>query len=140
MLGLSIPGSTFVARAYTGQPAQLLRLTTAALAHAQAKRGFAYLEVLSPCVTYNDTYRAWRTDVYDIEQEDGYDPADRGRAFQRMLTLREEGRLPIGLIYTGERPALETGALNAAFPPPALQDIDPVALRPQYQQAIDSFM
>ncbi|GIS90938.1 MAG: hypothetical protein CM1200mP20_09790 [Pseudomonadota bacterium] len=29
----------------------------------------AYLEVLSPCVTYNDTYREWRTSVYDMDNE-----------------------------------------------------------------------
>lgn len=140
MIGLSIPGSTFIARGYTGQPAQLLELTTAALEHAQSGRGFAFLEVLSPCVTYNDTYRAWRTDVYDLEQDADYDPSDRGAAFMRMLALREQGRLPIGLIYKGERPALETLATNAEFPPPALQDIDPANLAGKYDEALRSFM
>lgn len=140
MLGLSIPGSTFIARGYTGQPAQLLELTTAALEHAQSGRGFAFLEVLSPCVTYNDTYRAWRTDVYDLEQDADYDPSDRGAAFMRMLALREQGRLPIGLIYKGERPALEALATNADFPPPALQDIDPAKLASKYDEALRSFM
>ncbi len=140
MIGLSIPGSTFIARGYTGQPAQLLELTTAALEHAQSGRGFAFLEVLSPCVTYNDTYRAWRTDVFDLEQDADYDPSDRGAAFMRMLALREEGRLPIGLIYKGERPALETLATNADFPAPALQDIDPAKLAGKYDEALRSFM
>lgn len=140
MMGLSIPGSTFLARGYTGQPAQLLELTTAALEHAKQGRGFAFLEVLSPCVTYNDTYRAWRTDVYDIERDDDYDPSDRGAAFARMLALREEGRLPIGLIYKGERPGLETQALNQDFAAPAVQDIDPAKLMPSYEKALRSFM
>jgi len=140
MVGLSIPGATFIARGYTGQPAQLLQLTTAALEHAEQGRGFAYLEVLSPCVTYNDTYRAWRTDVYDIEQDPDYDPSDRAAAFRRLLELREAGRLPIGLIYLGDRPALEKQALNAEFPAPALQDIDPAKLTTSYQKALESFM
>jgi 2-oxoglutarate ferredoxin oxidoreductase subunit beta len=140
MLGLSIPGSTFLARAYTGEPAQLLELTTAALQHAKSGRGFAFLEVLSPCVTYNDTYRAWRTEVYDVSEEPDYDPTNRAAAFVRMQELRDEGRLPIGLIYTGDRPALEAGALNADFPTPALQDIIPASLSATYKDALNSFM
>ena len=140
LLGLSIPGSTFLARGYTGQPAQLLELTTAALEHAERGRGFAFLEVLSPCVTYNDTYREWRTDVYDLEQDGNYDPTNRTAAFVRMSELREEGRLPIGLIYRGDRPALESQALNQDFPTPALQDIDPATLKVKYEDALNSFM
>jgi 2-oxoglutarate ferredoxin oxidoreductase subunit beta len=140
LLGLSIPGSTFLARGYTGQPAQLLELTTAALEHAEKGRGFAFLEVLSPCVTYNDTYREWRTDVYDLEQDGNYDPTNRTAAFVRMSELREEGRLPIGLIYRGDRPALESQALNQDFPTPALQDIDPATLKVKYEDALNSFM
>ncbi len=141
LLGLSLPGSTFLARAYTGQPAQLKNLTVAALEHAQRGRGFAYLEVLSPCVTYNDTYRAWRTEVYDLEQDPEYDCSDKARGFARLLELREQGRLPIGMIYRSEKhPALETLALSPDHPPPALQDIDPAGLMDQYQQVLGSFM
>jgi 2-oxoglutarate ferredoxin oxidoreductase subunit beta len=140
MLGLSLPGSTFLARGYTGQPAQLLQLMTAALEHAENGRGFAYLEVLSPCVTYNDTYRAWRTDVYDIEQDPSYDSTDKAAAFARLLELREQGRLPIGLLYRGDRPALEALALNAEYPAPALQNIDPAGLMDKYEQVLGSFM
>ncbi|MFT4564058.1 MAG: 2-oxoglutarate ferredoxin oxidoreductase subunit beta [Gammaproteobacteria bacterium] len=140
MLGLSIPGSTFLARGYTGQPAQLLELTIAALKHAEDGKGFAFLEVLSPCVTYNDTYRAWRTEVYDLAEDGNYDPSNRTAAFVRMQELRDSGRLPIGQIYRGERPALESQALNLKFPPPALQDINAPALRASYADALNSFM
>ncbi|MEX2482533.1 MAG: thiamine pyrophosphate-dependent enzyme [Gammaproteobacteria bacterium] len=140
MLGLSIPGSTFIARAYSGQPAQLLALTIAALRHTAAGHGMSYLEVLSPCVTYNDTYREWRTSVYDVDADESYDPSDRGAAFQRMVSLRELGRLPLGLIYQAERPALERQALNHDFPAPAAQDIASPELMAGYRDAMQSFM
>ena len=140
MLGLSIPGSSFIARAYTGQPAQLLNLTIAALKHAAQGHGMAYLEVLSPCVTYNDTYREWRTSVYDVDEESGYDPSDRAAAFTRMVELRAEGRLPLGMIYCGERPALESLARTGEFAPPALQDIESPELLARYQETMQSFM
>ena len=140
MLGLSIPGSTFLARGYSGQPEQLLRLTLAALRHTAAGRGMSYLEVLSPCVTYNDTYREWRTSVYDIDSDARYDPSKRAAAIGRMAELREQKRLPVGLIYQGERSALETLALNHDFAEPALQDITDPCLFTGYREAMQSFM
>ena len=140
MLGLSIPGSTFLARGYSGQPAQLLQLTLAALRHTAAGHGMSYLEVLSPCVTYNDTYREWRTNVFNIDSEDGYDPGNRAGAFERMAKLREQGRLPLGLIYQGERPALESLALNPEFVAPARQDLNDPGLVAGYREAMQSFI
>ena len=140
LLALSIPGSTFIARAYSGQPAQLLNLTIAALKHTAAGHGMAYLEVLSPCVTYNDTYREWRTNVYNIDDDADYDRKDRAAAFTRMIDLREQGRLPLGLIYEGERPALEKLVCNPAFDPPARQDISDPNLVDSYREALQSFI
>ncbi len=140
LLALSIPGSTFIARGYSGQPAQLLNLTIAALKHTAAGRGMAYLEVLSPCVTYNDTYREWRTNVYNVDDDTGYDRKDRAAAFTQMTELREQGRLPLGLIYEGERPALESFVSNTAFDVPARQDISDPSLVDGYREALQSFI
>ena len=140
LLALSIPGSTFIARGYSGQPAQLLNLTIAALKHTAAGYGMAYLEVLSPCVTYNDTYREWRTSVYNIDDDADYDRKDRVAAFTRMTELREQGRLPLGLIYEGERPALEKLVCDPAFDPPARQDIADPRLVDGYREALQSFI
>src|SRR5258708_223868 len=49
MLGLSI-GATFVARSFSGDKEQLVPILKAGLAH----RGFAIVDVISPCVTFND--------------------------------------------------------------------------------------
>src|SRR5436190_15264957 len=49
MLGLSI-GATFVARSFSGDKEQLVPIMKAAVAH----RGFALVDVISPCVTFND--------------------------------------------------------------------------------------
>jgi 2-oxoglutarate/2-oxoacid ferredoxin oxidoreductase subunit beta len=49
MLALSI-GATFVARSFSGDKAQLVPILKAALKH----KGFALVDVISPCVTFND--------------------------------------------------------------------------------------
>jgi 2-oxoglutarate ferredoxin oxidoreductase subunit beta len=49
LLALSL-GATFVARSFSGDKAQLVPLMQAGMRH----RGFAIIDVLSPCVTFND--------------------------------------------------------------------------------------
>jgi 2-oxoglutarate ferredoxin oxidoreductase subunit beta len=49
LLALSL-GATFVARSFSGDKEQLVPLIKAGLSH----RGFALIDVLSPCVTFND--------------------------------------------------------------------------------------
>lgn len=49
MLALSI-GATFVARSFSGDKAQLVPLLKAGIRH----KGFALIDVISPCVTFND--------------------------------------------------------------------------------------
>ncbi len=49
LLGLSL-GATFVARGFSGDKEQLVPILKAGLAH----RGFALIDVVSPCVTFND--------------------------------------------------------------------------------------
>jgi 2-oxoglutarate ferredoxin oxidoreductase subunit beta len=48
-MGLAL-GASFVARSFSGDKAQLVPLIKAGLKH----RGFALIDVLSPCVTFND--------------------------------------------------------------------------------------
>ena len=49
MLGLSI-GATFVARSFSGDKAQLVPILKAGIRH----KGLALVDVISPCVTFND--------------------------------------------------------------------------------------
>ena len=44
-------GATFVARSFSGDKQQLVPLIKAAIAHS----GFAFIDVVSPCVTFNNT-------------------------------------------------------------------------------------
>ncbi|MFM8535746.1 MAG: 2-oxoacid:ferredoxin oxidoreductase subunit beta [Acidimicrobiia bacterium] len=49
LLALTL-GATFVARSFSGDKAQLVPIIKAGIAH----RGFAFIDVISPCVTFND--------------------------------------------------------------------------------------
>jgi 2-oxoglutarate ferredoxin oxidoreductase subunit beta len=53
-------GASFVARSFSGDKAQLVPLIKAGLAH----RGFALIDVISPCVTFNDHEGSTKSYLY----------------------------------------------------------------------------
>src|SRR5258707_10508093 len=64
MLGLSI-GATFVARSFSGDKEQLVPILKAAFAH----RGLALVDVISPCVTFNDHVGSTKSYLYTRKHE-----------------------------------------------------------------------
>lgn len=64
MLALSL-GATFVARSFSGDKEQLVPILKAAIAH----RGFALIDVISPCVTFNDHSGSTKSYRYTREHE-----------------------------------------------------------------------
>src|SRR5579859_5415359 len=64
MLGLSL-GATFVARSFSGDKEQLVPILKAALAH----RGLALVDVVSPCVTFNDHVGTTKSYLYMRKNE-----------------------------------------------------------------------
>jgi 2-oxoglutarate ferredoxin oxidoreductase subunit beta len=87
-------GATFIGRGFSGNVAHLAGLLEKAVKH----RGFALVEVLSPCVTYNkiNTYEWFRKNIYILEDDAGYRPSDKTEAWKR---LQDPQKIPIGLIY-----------------------------------------
>ncbi|HML17886.1 MAG TPA: 2-oxoacid:ferredoxin oxidoreductase subunit beta [Bryobacteraceae bacterium] len=64
MLGLSL-GATFIARSFSGDKEQLVPILKAALSH----RGFALVDVISPCVTFNDHTGSTKSYLYTRKHE-----------------------------------------------------------------------
>ena len=92
---------SFVARGYVGDAAFLKELIKEAVRH----QGFALLDILQPCVSFNhlNTFKWYGDRVYHIG--DDHDPGDREAAFR--LALEFGDRIPNGIIYRHERPTLE---------------------------------
>jgi 2-oxoglutarate ferredoxin oxidoreductase subunit beta len=59
-------GATFVARSFSGDKKQLLSLLKAALSH----RGTAMIDVISPCVTFNDHEGSTKSYAYAKEHDE----------------------------------------------------------------------
>ena len=107
-LGVALmAGATFVARGFSGDAKTLANMVQQGIEH----KGFALIDVQSPCVTYNklNTYDWFRERVYNL-QESGHDKSDFGAAVQRAVewpTLEPEGKVPIGIFYQTQRPTYE---------------------------------
>jgi 2-oxoglutarate ferredoxin oxidoreductase subunit beta len=94
---------SFVARGFSGEPDHLRWLIRQAVEHA----GFALIDILQNCVSFNkvNTFAWYRQRVYRVNDDPAYSPADQRTAFTRS---REFGdRIPIGIIYRSDRPALD---------------------------------
>ncbi len=58
-------GATFVARCFSGDKAQLIPILKAGLVH----NGFAFIDVISPCVTFNDHEGSTKSYAYTREHQ-----------------------------------------------------------------------
>lgn len=139
MLGLAIQSTTFLARATTSRSDQLNELMLRGLEHARAGCGMAFIEVLSPCVTYNDTYAEWLHRTHDVDQDPDYENDDRGKAFGRMFDLVQEGRIPIGLIYYGKQASLQEALVGDPSPFDSLNERHADATRDHLDAVLDTY-
>lgn len=94
-------GATFVARGFTGDSKHLSKIIEAALQH----KGFSFIDVLSPCVTFNrlNTFDWFRDRVYRLEDED-HDTTDIGLAFAK--SQQWGNKIPTGIFYQSNQPVL----------------------------------
>ncbi len=95
-------GATYVARAFSGDVKHMADLVAGGIQH----KGFAFVDALSPCVTYNkiNTFDWFRQRVYKLESA-GHDPTNIVAAWQRALEWGD--KIPIGLFYRTEKPTYE---------------------------------
>jgi 2-oxoglutarate ferredoxin oxidoreductase subunit beta len=117
-------GGTFISRGFSGEVGHLAGLIKMAVGH----RGFSLVEVLSPCVTHNavNTYHWFRSRLLNVEEEPGYDPSDRAKAWS---LLDREDRLPVGLVFRQEKASYEEMALEGFDLPLAAADLRPDTAR-----------
>jgi len=98
-------GYTFVARAYAFESEHLKEIIKKAIKH----KGAAFIDVLQPCVTFNDihTVEYYKNRIYKLE-DGGWDPLPREeseeavmekllKAFEKSMEWND--RIPIGVFY-----------------------------------------
>lgn len=90
--------ASFAAQGYVGNAQQLSEIILKAIRH----KGFSFVHVLTPCVTFNDSYKYLQSKVMEIPSD--HDFRDKVKAFQLALI---PDRFPTGIFYQEERPTFE---------------------------------
>lgn len=87
-------GATFVAQSFSSDIKELTAIIEAAINH----KGFAFVNVFSPCVTYNkvNTYDWFKENLVSLKDIEGYDNKDK---IQALNTVVEHNGLVTGIIY-----------------------------------------
>ncbi len=99
-------GTSWVGQAYAGRPHHLAEMIKQALAH----RGFSYLHVLSPCVTFDKTTKTYKNlDMMVCDLPASHDSSD----LMAAMAMAQDVDLPaLGLYYAEDRPTLADGLNN----------------------------
>ena len=94
---------SFVARSFSGDKEHLTGLMLEAIRH---EGGFALLDILQPCVTFNrvNTFQWYKQRVRPVGPE--HDPYDRAKAMELAAKWGDE--IPIGVIFRCNRPTFES--------------------------------
>jgi len=112
---------SFVARGFAGEIDHLAGLINEGIRH----KGFALIDILQPCVSFNriNTFKWYSERVYKIDADSKYNTADRLNAFQKAQEWGD--KIPIGVIYQNQRPALEEQIPAIVDQPLVAQRTDP---------------
>ena len=92
-------GATFVARSFSGDKKQLSSLLKAALSH----KGTAMLDVLSPCVTFNDHQGSTKSYAYVKDHEEPLTDLNFVPFFEDIAIEHEEGTTREVALHDGSK-------------------------------------
>lgn len=127
-------GATFVAQGFSTDIKELTALIEAGIQH----KGFSFINVFSPCVTYNkiNTYEWFKEHLTKLSDIEGYDSSNRELA---MHTVMEKEGLVTGIIYQDT----ETKSYQEKVPGYAeqpLADLDMNLTEDQFNNLVKEFM
>ena len=96
-------GASFVAQSN----ATNVKMTASLIKQGMEHRGFAFINVLSNCPSFNhiDDAKHFKSVCEEIPEE--HDATDRDAAMHIVNSAAQDGKIPVGLLYKVERPTLD---------------------------------
>lgn len=92
-------GATFVARTYAGDIEGTKKMMQAAIAH----KGFSFVDIIQPCITFFDTRNHFKDKVYWLDES--FPKNDLSVAINKVREIEE--KVPLGVFYQIEKPTFE---------------------------------
>ena len=99
-------GATFVARTYAGEIEGTKKVMQAAISH----KGFSYIDIIQPCITFFDSRDYFKERVYWIGED--FPSNNLNKAIEKVSENVEDlpaqtGKVPLGIFYKIEKPTFE---------------------------------
>lgn len=112
-------GASFIAQGFSAYQKQLVDLIVKAINH----RGFSFINVFSPCVTFNktNTYEWFRKNLINLDEHQHYDISDYKKAMNKYL---ETNGLFTGLLYESKESDFHENLGNRETKPIVSQDLN----------------
>lgn len=98
-------GATFVARSYSAATDELVDILVEAVLH----EGFSFIDVLQPCVAFNNTYERYNEELKAL-------PEIPGTLDAALAAARAPAPLTTGIFYRADRETHEEGLLEGRDP------------------------
>ena len=102
LLGIEL-GATLVARSFSGDKKQLVAVLKAAIAH----KGLSVIDVISPCVTFNDHEGSTKSYAYMKEHDEPLHVVDFVPAYEEISVDYEEGSVHEVTLHDGSKLVLK---------------------------------
>jgi 2-oxoglutarate ferredoxin oxidoreductase subunit beta len=91
-------GATWIGRGFSSKPKEMTELIKQAIEH----KGFSFLQIYSPCVTFYDTYDHFKQVTKPLPAD--HNPSDKSSALRYAL---DDETLYLGLYFQEERPTYD---------------------------------
>jgi 2-oxoglutarate ferredoxin oxidoreductase subunit beta len=91
----------FAARSFSGMPSHVTEMILKGMAH----KGFALIDILQPCVTFNkvNNFAWYKKRCYELKGD--HDPNDWDKAIKKAAEWGD--KIPVGVIYMNDRSSFE---------------------------------
>jgi len=97
-----INNASFIARAFTLEFTHMQNIMREAILH----KGFAFVDILQPCIVFNNNMDFIRKHCYKIEKPASFDEALK-LALEWDYNLNENCKIPIGIFWKNEKETFE---------------------------------
>jgi len=94
-------GATFVARVYAGDIEGTKKIMQEAIKH----KGFAFVDIIQPCITFFDTRDYFKERVYWLDKS--FPTNDLKIAMEKVSEKEEGDKTALGIFYKVEKPIFE---------------------------------
>jgi len=104
--------ATFLARGYSTRIEHLKGLIQEGISH----KGFSFIDILQPCITFFDTHEIYDKKVYELKSENLNSKKEAMKKINEWDYDNNQEKIPIGIFYKIQKPTYEKELLGNLNP------------------------